>query len=95
MISSQETRFQVGKDILCSHLPDNEAVILNLDAGVYYGLNPVGAFNWQLLASPRSLKDLVRLTLEEFEIDPATCEADLHDLLQELAKHELIRVVAS
>jgi hypothetical protein len=94
MIPPQEPRFQVCKDILCSHLPDDESVILNLDAGIYYGLNPVGTFNWQLLANPRSLQDLVGLTIEEFAIDPATCEADLHDLLQELSKHELIQVVA-
>ena len=31
---------------------DDEAALLNLDTGVYYGLNPLGAYIWKLVQSP-------------------------------------------
>ena len=68
-----------------------ETVILNLKAGVYYGLNPVGARIWNLIQEPRTVHEIRDAILEEYDVDPDRCERDLLVLLRDLAAKELIR----
>jgi hypothetical protein len=67
-----------------------EAVILNLDSGVYHGLNPVAAHVWKLLQEPKTVSDLLSTLLETYDVAPERCESDLSSLLQDLAANELI-----
>lgn len=70
----------------------NEAVILNLKSGIYYGLNEVGARIWQLLQQPQTVLSIRDKILDEFEIDPETCQQDVLAILQDLKMAELIRL---
>jgi hypothetical protein len=72
-----------------------EAVILNLQSGVYYGLNRVGARIWNLLQKPITLDGLQTVVLKEFDVDTARCVDDLNVLVQELLRHGLIEIRAS
>lgn len=67
-----------------------ESAILNLKAGVYYGLNEVGTKIWKLIQEPRRVGDLRDALLEEYEVEPDRCEADLMILLQDLLDNGLI-----
>jgi len=69
----------------------DEAVILGLADGVYYGLDAVGARVWSLLAAPRRVSEIVDAVTEEFDVDRQRCEYDVLALLGELAEHRLIR----
>ena len=71
-----------------------EAVILNLDSGVYYGLNPVGAQVWKLIQEPKAVSDLLATLLETYDVAAERCETDLFSLLQDLAVNELIVIEA-
>jgi len=71
---------------------DDEAVILNLNSGVYYGLDAVGARIWSLIQEPRTVNDIRDTLLEEYEVDAGRCERDLLALLRELADQGLIEV---
>ncbi len=71
---------------------DGEAAILDLKQGVYYGLNPVGATVWSLIAEPRSVAEIKRALLDQYEVIPEQCERDLLELLAELAEHGLIQI---
>ena len=69
-----------------------EAVILDLERSVYYGLDPVGATVWRLLTVPRPVNELVDAVLAEFEVDREQCERDVVALLQEMAARGLVEV---
>jgi len=69
-----------------------EAAILNLQAGVYYGLDAVGARVWHLLQEPRAVQDIRETLLMEYEVERDRCERDLLALLQELVAAGLIEV---
>jgi hypothetical protein len=69
-----------------------EAAILHMRSGVYYGLDPVGAHVWKLLAQPRSVRDLQAAILEEYEVEPEKCEHDLLALLERLRTEGLIEI---
>jgi len=69
-----------------------EAAILNLESGVYYGLDAVGARVWHLLQEPRTVQDIRETLLMEYEVERDRCERDLLALLQELVAAGLIEV---
>jgi hypothetical protein len=69
-----------------------EAVILGLRAGVYYGLDPVGARIWSLLQAPRGVQAIRDALLAEYDVEPEHCEEDLLALLGQLAAEGLIEV---
>jgi hypothetical protein len=71
---------------------EEEAVVLHLKDGVYYGLNPLGARIWKLLEEPRKVGEIRDILVEEYEVAPGPCESDLTGLLQELAARGLIEV---
>jgi hypothetical protein len=67
-----------------------EAAILNLKAGVYYGLNEVGARIWKLILEPKRVSEIRDTILEEYQVEPDQCEVDVMVLLQDLLDNGLI-----
>lgn len=90
MLSGRSSVVAAKEQVSCS-LAD-EAVILNLKAGVYYGLNPVAARIWSLIQEPRSVREVRDTLVEEYNVDPDRAEGDLLVLLQDLAARDLIKV---
>lgn len=84
------SRVVVSDDQVHTALGD-EAVILGLEDGVYYGLDAVGARVWSLLAEPRRVSEIVAAVTAEFDVSAERCERDVLALLGELAEHRLIR----
>ncbi len=69
-----------------------ESAILNLKNSVYYGLDPVGARVWKLLQQPRSIGQLRDAVIDEYDVEPHRCEADLLELLEKMRAEGLIDV---
>jgi len=67
-----------------------EAAILNLKAGVYYGLNEVGARIWKLIQEPKRVSEIHDTILEEYQVEPGQCEADVMVLLRDFLDNGLI-----
>jgi len=89
-ISSGATVVASGRQV--STDLEGESVILNFDEGVYYGLEKVGARVWEMVRSPVPLAEIRDTIVAEFDVDPDRCEADLQNLLTELAEAGLIEV---
>jgi hypothetical protein len=70
----------------------DEAVILGLQDGVYYGLDAVGARVWSLLSEPRRVSAIIALLMEEFDVSPERCERDVLALLGDLTERRLVRL---
>jgi hypothetical protein len=67
-----------------------ETVILNLESGVYFGLDPVGARIWELLTDGNELAGICETMQLEFEVDRETLGTDVRRLVQDLEKQGLI-----
>ena len=72
---------------------DAEVAILNLDKSVYFGLKGAGAEIWQALEQPRSVEELCKLIVDQFDVEPARCEADVQRFLHELQSAGLVEAV--
>ena len=70
---------------------DNEAALLNLTTGVYYGLDPVGAYIWKLVQAPTTVGALRERMVADFEIDAAVADSDLTEFLSEMLSAGLIQ----
>jgi len=72
----------------------DEAVLLSMRDGEYYGLNEVGASIWRLIQRPRTVLELRDLLLEEYEeIEASECERAVVSFLTEMIALKLVDVV--
>ena len=70
----------------------NEAAVLNMKNGVYYGLDTIGAQVWKLLQHPLRVAEIQEALLREYDVEPERCEQDLKALLEKLLAEGLIEV---
>ena len=71
-----------------------ETVILDLASGTYYGLDPVGARIWQLMAEGQTLVQVCDVILVEYEVAREDIERDMLALVQALLERQLVNVYA-
>ncbi len=69
-----------------------EVAILDLNAGVYYGLDAVGALVWDLIQKPRTVAEVRDAVVSEYDVESDRAGRDLLALLQDLADEGLIEV---
>lgn len=86
-----ETRCQVPADVIFREL-EGEAVLLNLETGVYFGLDSVGTRIWQLLVELHRLGDVHRKMMEEFEVSRDVLERDLLNFAGRLREKGLVAI---
>jgi coenzyme PQQ synthesis protein D (PqqD) len=73
---------------------DGEMVILQLDSGVYFGLNGVGTSIWNYIQEQRSIEDVISQMMVEYKVARTICEREILTLLQNMAAHGLVDVRA-
>ena len=71
---------------------NDEVAILDLKGALYFGLNDVGAHIWQLLDEPRSVDRLCSAVVEQFDVEPEACQADVLRFLAGMQEAGLIEV---
>ena len=78
-----------AKDAISTEL-DGETVILNIDTGIYSGLDQVGTTIWNALAEPATFATLKERVMADYEVSEQRCSDDLCTFLDELLKNRLI-----
>jgi hypothetical protein len=71
---------------------DGEAVILDLEAERYYGLDEVGTRMWVTVTEAASIEAAFTELLDEYDAEPGTLRDDLVELLTALLDRGLIEV---
>ena len=69
-----------------------ETVILDLESGTYFGLDPIGARIWQLIENGKSLSQVCDVMVEEYEVTRDVLERDALALAGELLDKNLIGI---
>jgi Coenzyme PQQ synthesis protein D (PqqD) len=73
----------------------DEAVMMSVAAGRYYGLNAVASRIWELLERPMTIGELCARLCEEFEVDAKTCEAEVLNFISELIDNGIVHAAAA
>ena len=90
---SLETRLRRSENILFSEI-DEDKVMIDIQRGAYFGLNPVAGEIWNLLETPHTPAELVGALVNTYEVDEATCQTETMDALQRMLKLGLVEIVA-
>ncbi len=91
-VSSKIRRYRAIKDHLFSDLAE-EAVILSLRNGKYYGVNHVGAAIWSIIQQPVTLSEIESALMKEYAVDEPTCRTEVESFLDNMIREELIDVI--
>lgn len=77
---------------ILSHNLQGEEVILNLNTGVYFGLDPIGTRIWHLIHEQQSLQKVLGTLLEEYAVTEVPCTQDLLNLVVQMRKKGLVEI---
>lgn len=69
---------------------DNEVVIMSVEEGAYFNMNPVASDIWSRIAEPVAFSTLLSALAEQYDAGPDVIEADVRELLATLFKDNLI-----
>jgi hypothetical protein len=84
-----ESRPRRREGVLTQQSTDS-LVLLSVDSGQYYALDEVGGRVWELCDGVRSVADVVSVISQEYDAPPTTIEADVLELLADLANEKLV-----
>ena len=80
---TRDARLKVLEQVVTRQVGD-ETVLLNLESGTYFGLDPVGSRFLELLQAEGALAAIIARMLEEFDVTETQLEADLVRLADEM-----------
>lgn len=72
---------------------DDTVVMMDVEQGRYYELDPVGARVWALVESSPRIAEVCEALVAEYEVAPDTCEGDVRAFLDELHRRAVVRIV--
>lgn len=89
---SLDSHATIGPDVVFREL-DGEAVILNLETGLYFGLNAMGTRIWQLIEAHGEVRRVFDALREEFDVADDRLSDDLLALVEQLRDKGLVHVM--
>ena len=87
--SLQDT-VRISEDVVFREL-DGEAVLLNLDSGIYFGLNEVGTRIWTVLGQDGALQSVFDAMKQQYDVVPERLEKDLLELVEQMSSKGLVQ----
>ncbi len=79
------------QDVLMREV-EGEAVLLHLDSGRYYGLDPVGTRMWVILTSAASVEAACAQLVGEYDVTPAVLREDVAEFVMQLVEQGLLEL---
>ena len=84
-----ETRLSIPTQVM-SRLVGDETVLLDLQSGMYFGLDGVGKRIWESISDGLTLGETAEVIMSEFEVDEATAQSDVIAFVSDLVERGLL-----
>jgi hypothetical protein len=84
-----DTRLSIPAQVM-SRLVGEETVLLDLQSGMYFGLDGVGKRIWESIGKGLTLGETSEVIMSEFEVDEATAQSDVFEFVSELVERGLL-----
>jgi hypothetical protein len=68
----------------------DEMVMMDLDQGKYFSLNPVATRIWDLLEKPLTADGLCMVLIDEYDVEPERCRIEVEEHLDEMINLKLV-----
>nr|WP_321487011.1 PqqD family protein [uncultured Draconibacterium sp.] len=69
---------------------DNHQVMMHIEKGKYFGLNPVGKRIWGLIEEPKGFSEIIQCLLSEFDATEEQCSREVQDFLDKAIASDII-----
>ena len=86
-----ETVVERNQEIDASDL-DGEKVMMDMESGNYFMLNPVGSRIWDLIDKPVTVAEIINSLREEYEVEESECQQAVKEFLHELHHSNLLLI---
>ena len=70
----------------------DELMMLNVEQGAYFSLDPIAAEIWNMLEEPARVQELVDRLQKRYAVEPEQCRDDVLAFLAELLQNGMIKV---
>ena len=87
-----DTLYVVSDGQITSQLGD-ESIILELNEGIYYGLDQIGTRVWELLQAPRSIRQICEAIRQDYDVSTDACIEAVAALVADLEARTLVKQV--
>ena len=84
------TRFRSNSPPVIQETIDGETIMVNLDTGSYYWLDPLASYISGVIQAGASLEELVADMTERFPDDPTAVEHEVQGLTARLVEEQLV-----
>jgi len=68
----------------------DELMMLNVEQGAYYSLDPIAAEIWNMLENPLIVNEIVANLLKRYDVSQEQCETDVLAFLSEMLGNGMI-----
>ena len=82
---------RVSKEVIFQEL-EGEAVLLNLQNGIFFSLNPVATRMWELLSELGQAEKVLKQLLQEYDASEEQLRQDLVAFIEKLKSKGLVEI---
>lgn len=69
---------------------DNCQVMMHIERGKYFGLNPIGKHIWELIEEPKTLEEITSALILEYNTTPDQCKSEVLEFLDKGVECDII-----
>ena len=84
-----DTKLSVPPQVM-SRLVGDETVLLDLESGIYFGLDSVGKRIWESVSEGNNLGQAVAIIIAEYEVDEEQAQTDVIEFASDLVTRGLL-----
>jgi hypothetical protein len=84
-----DTKLSIPPQVM-SRLVGDEMVLLDLESGVYFGLDGVGQRIWESIGKGLTLRSIASAIVAEFEVEEEQAQADVIEFVRDLVERGLL-----
>ncbi|PHR68771.1 MAG: PqqD family protein [Lutibacter sp.] len=85
-------KYSRNDQVIDGELDDNQ-VMMHLEKGKYYGLNPIGKSIWALLETPKSFDEITTALLSEFEVSEEQCIEETKTFIEKATELDILKKI--
>jgi hypothetical protein len=71
---------------------DADLIMMSIENGKYYQLNPSAGQIWNLLEQPRTVTEICKMLSKDFKVTPDACQKDVFNFLNELVSRKIVMI---
>ncbi len=69
-----------------------EAVMMSIENGAYFGLNPIATRIWDLIEQPKTIAELIQTITDEYDVSAEQAADDVQEFVAEMIERGIAQV---